>query len=481
MSFFRNRRQSELQREVAHHLHQLAAEYERQGYLREEALRLANREFGGATQVTERCRDERRWAWTTGLRQDVVFGWRMMRRSPVITAAAVISLALGIGANTAIVSLMGLVLWRDLPLPDPNQLTLVHWKGHGFPQGLADAASGSMAPDDGWDVADFFSYAGFVQMGRSVSALASVAAFTREGEVSVSFAGRPTVAMERAVSGNFLSTLEVRPQLGRLLSDNDDTYAAQAVVVVTHRFWVRALGSDPGAVGRAIAIDNKTYVVAGVLEPGFYGLSPGDAAEIYAPLHHATVLHFKNALGNSRYWGMQLLARRRAGVGNARLQPEMEAAFRASWARPAANPATAPRIELDEGRRGLGILRKEFRNPLLVLGGLVTLLLATACVNIANLLLARAIARRNELAMRISLGCGRARLMRQFLTESALLAIMGGAAGIGIAWMTGTLLGRFLAERQTVPIAFVLDGRTVALAGVIAAAALLLFGLFPAW
>ncbi len=485
MSFFWKRRESELQREVTHHLHQLAAEYERQGYSQEDARRLANREFGGAAQVKERCRDERSWAWMTGLQQDVVFGWRMMRGNALITAAAVISLALGIGANTAIVSLMDLVLWRDLPLPNPKQLTLVHWKGHGFPQELADGASGSMGPAGGWDVADFFSYPGFAQMRKSVSALASVAAFIFPDQVSVSFAGRPTVARERAVSGNFFSTLGVRPRLGRLLSDNDDTYAAPAVAVVSNRFWARALGADPGAVGHAITIDNQTFVIAGVLEPAFYGLSPGDAAEIYTPMHHASVLRarhgIQNALENNRYWGMQLLARRSAGVEEARLQPAMDAVFRGTWTKPPKNPAAAPRISLDEGRRGLGFLRQEFRNPLLVLGGLVTLLLTIACVNIANLLLARAIARQKELALRISLGCSRTRLMRQFLTESALLAIIGGAASLGIAWVTATLLGRFLAGHETVPIGFVLDGRTIAMVGAIAAAALLVFGLFPAW
>jgi len=487
MTFFWKRRESELQNEVAHHLHHLAAEYQRQGHSREEALRLANREFGGATQVQERCREERRWAWMTGLRQDIVFGWRMMRRNPVITAAAVISLALGIGANTAIVSLMDLVLWRDLPLPNPQQLTLVHWKSHaGFPKELADSASGTMPSLGGWNVADFFSYQGFAQMRKSVSRLASVAAFTYPDQVSVSFAGRPTVALERAVSGNFFSTLEARPQFGRLLLDSDDTYAAPAVAVVSHRFWAHAMGTDPAAAGRTITINNETYLIAGVLEPSFYGLAAGDAAEIYTPMHHASFLRGQSGgtqspLENSRHWGMQLLARRAAGIAESRLEPAMDAVFRTTWAKPPKNPADAPRISLDEGRRGLGFVRDDFRDPLLVLGGLVTLLLAIACVNIANLLLARAHARQKELAMRISLGCGRARLMRQFFTESALLAVMGGAAGIGIAWVTATLLGRFLAGRDTIAIGFVLDWRMIAMVGAIAVAALLAFGLFPAW
>jgi hypothetical protein len=147
MRFPWNRMETDLERELAHHLHHLAAEYERQGCSHEEALRMAKREFGGSEQVKERCRDERRWAWIGGVWQDVVFGARMMRKTPVITLAAVLSLALGIGANTAIVSLMDVVLWRDLPVPNPKQLALVHWQGHGFPREVMDSASGSMWPE----------------------------------------------------------------------------------------------------------------------------------------------------------------------------------------------------------------------------------------------------------------------------------------------------------------------------------------------
>jgi hypothetical protein len=211
MRFPWNRVETELERELAHHLHHLTAEYERQGHSREEALLMANREFGGSERVKEECRDERRWAWLAGVWQDTVFGARMMRRTPVITLAAVLSLALGIGANTAIVSLMDVVLWRDLPVPNPNQLAVVHWRGHGFPEELADGASSSMSTEGGWRIADFFSYPSFEAMHKGVAGRASLAAFTGSDMVSVSFAGHPMVAQQRPVSGNFFSTLQVRP------------------------------------------------------------------------------------------------------------------------------------------------------------------------------------------------------------------------------------------------------------------------------
>jgi predicted permease len=486
MPFFWNRRESELRNEFAHHLHELRAEYERQGHSREEAQRLAKRDFGGSTRIEEECRDERRWAWMTGLRQDIVFGLRMMRRTPAVTLAAILSLALGIGANTAVVSLMDVVLWRNLPVPSPQQLTLVHWQGHGFPRELADGASGSMGPVDNWDVADFFSWSCYTRMRQGVSSLASLAAFTFPSDVSVSFAGHAMVARERPVSGNFFSTLQVQPHLGRLLSDHDDTYAAPAVVVLSHRFWVHSLGSDPKVIGRSITIDNAVYTIAGVAEPRFYGLTPGDPSDLYAPMHQSSTVRdvlrgSGRPLENERYWGTQLLARRAPGVRESRLQPALDTIFRSTWPRPVANPAVAPRVRLDEGRQGVGALRHGFRNSLLVLGGLVTLLLAIACVNIANLLLARAVSRHNELAMRISLGCGRARLIRQFLTESALLAIIGGAASVGVSWATGTLLGQFLAGNDTIAVSFALDGHLLLTVGAITTVALFVFGLFPAW
>src|ERR1700730_15169640 len=188
MRFSWNRAETELGRELAPHLHESTPEYERQGHTREESIRMAKREFGGGEQVKEQCRDERWWAWLPGLRQDIVFGARMMRRTPVITLAAVLSLALGIGANTAIVSLMDVVLWRDLPVPNPKQLALVHWQGHGFPREVLDGASGSsFMNDEGWDVADFFSYPAFLVLRQGVSHRASLAAFGDSGTDSVSF------------------------------------------------------------------------------------------------------------------------------------------------------------------------------------------------------------------------------------------------------------------------------------------------------
>ena len=339
--------------------------------------------------------------------------------------------------------------------------------------------------EDGWDVADFFSYPCFQTLRQSLSNKASLAAFSFPDQVSVSFAGRPTVARERPVSGNFLSTLQVYPELGRLLSDNDDRFAAPPTAVVSHRFWTDTLGSPSGIVGRTLIVNNRPHIIVGVLDKSFYGLFPGDPSEVYVPLHDGASLpggpFARPSLDDNRFWGVQLIARRSPGVRESEIRPILDAVFPTTWSVLHKVPANPPRIRLVGGSRGLGFFLKEFRNPLLVLGGLVTLLLLIACTNIANLLLARAAARQKEVATRISLGCSRARLMRQFLTESALLAALGGAASIVVAYLTANLLGRFIADRGSIPIAVAFDLRILALAGTTTALALLLFGLFPAW
>lgn len=481
MRFPWNRSDDELERELAHHLHHLAAEFERQGHSREDALRLARREFGGPEQVKEQCRDERSWAWLSGLRQDMVFGVRMMRRSPVVTAAVILTLALGIGASTAIVSLMDVVLWRRLPVPQPEQLSLINWQAPEWGRdNLAGSTSGSIVDgEQGGVVADFFSNPAFEAMRDRTAGMAALSAYTYQVEASVSFAGRPVVASRRHVGGDFFSTLAVRTVMGRPISPADDRAAAPAVAVVSHRFWAGVLGAEPGAIGKIVTINNRPHEVVGVLEPSFYGMMPGDATDLYTPLAHAPAGEFSPH--DNRRWSISLIARRGAGVSEAQLQPALQAAFSASWSRKPTDLNTAPRIRLDDGSRGLGWLRRAFRNSLFVLGGLVGLLLLIACANIANLLLARATARQKEVALRVSLGCSRMRLMRQFLTESALLAAMGGAASVVVAYLTVSVLGRFMAGRQQLPVDVAPDFRMFAIVAVLTGAALLLFGLLPAW
>ncbi|MBL0161021.1 MAG: ABC transporter permease [Bryobacterales bacterium] len=463
-------------------MHLLAAEYERQGYSRLEAKRMAKREFGGSDQVKEKCRDESRWAWLIGLRQDLSFGLRIMRKAPMVTVAAILSLALGIGANTAIVSLMDAVLWRELPVPEPKQLVLINWWAPEYPREVVGSGRGSARGVDGGLLADFFSYPAFEALRTGMAGRGSVTAFALPQSASIRYDGHPDVAQVRTVAGNFFTTLRTRSRYGRLLYDSDDAVGGVVPAVVSHLFWEKTLGGRQTAIGRSIAINGQSCVIAGVLEPGFFGLLPSDNTEIYVPLKSgARILDPGNPLIDGRSWRVSLLARLLPGAEAAQMQPVMQSLFMSSWSGRMRDPAMEPRIRLEDGSSGLGSLRREFRNPLFVLGGLVGLLLVIACMNIAGLLLARALARQKEVAMRISLGCSRMRLMRQFLTESALLALAGGAASIVVAYITANVLGELVAERGARPVAVALDIRLLAVVGAMTAAALLLFGLFPAW
>jgi predicted permease len=477
----RKRAEADLEREIAHHLHELAAAYERQGYSPEEARRMAARTFGNTGQVKEDVRDEWWSAWLHSLWQDIAFGARTLRKTPVVTLAVVLSLALGIGANTAILSLMDVVLWRDLPVPSPRQLALVHWQSHGLPDGLMDYQVGSLQDSvNGMHVADFFSYRTFEALRDGVAGRASVAAFTFPDGVSLSYRGHATVAPERPVSGEFFTVMQVHARMGRLFTAADDRAGAPPTVVLSHRFWDRELGADPAVIGQTLRINNAPYVIIGVVEPGFAGLNPGDATAIYVPLHHAEWMDpLPGALNNDRFWGIEMLARRAAGVTDAQLQPVMSTLFRATWSGHVKTWGTEPSIRLEPGSRGLSFLWSDFQHPLLVIGGLAGLLLVIACANIMNLLLARAVARQREIAMRLALGCSRARLMRQLMTESALLAFTGGVVSVAVGYATANLLGRFV-DPGFRAIAVSLDGWVLGAAAATTGLALLAFGLFPA-
>jgi len=480
---FWSRKESDLEREMRYHLEAIADGLERQGMSKEDAMREARREFGGVEQFKEQCRDERRWQPLAQLGQDLTFGWRMLRKTPAVTAAAVLTLALGIGATTAIVSLMDAVLWRTVGVPQAEQLTEVLWQSPKRPE-IYRGSSGSMYLQDSVHTADFFSRAAFDEFRTKMSGRMEVAGHFNPDDVSTSYNGVTAVASLRPVSGNFFTMLQAQPALGRLLQMADDDPAAPMTVVVSNYFWRTALHGDPNALGKTMRINNRAYTVAGVLQEQFGGIVTGEPTDLYTTMSHCPAMLEPNgferrATNDPESWYIQLLARRMPGVTQDALRPEMDAQFRATWARQPKDASATPSIRLQDASTGIGSMRREYGNPFSMLLALVALVLLIACANIANLLLARADTRRKEVALRVSLGCSRSRLVRQFFTESLMLAGFGGLVSLLVAYGTANFAITLMPGNLRLD--FDIDGKMILATLAVTALTALVFGLYPAW
>ncbi|WP_321475943.1 ABC transporter permease [uncultured Paludibaculum sp.] len=478
-----NRKESDLEREVRYHLEALADSFERQGFSPAEAMLRARREFGGVEQYKEQCRDERRWQPLAQLMQDLTFGVRMMRKAPAVTSAAVLSLALGIGATTAILTLMDAVLWRSLAVPQPEQVTEVLWQSKERPEAVYHSSSGSMFLDGATHVADFFSRSAFETLRASIQR-ADVAAHLNPDDVSTSYGGVTAVAELRPVSGNFFPMLQVRPMAGRLLTPSDDQASAPLTVVVSHSFWATNLASDWKAVGRVLRVNNRSYTIAGVLPEQFSGITTGDSTDLYTTFAHAPSMldsdsWERRAGADPMSWYIQLLARRAPGVTMEALAPEMDALFHSTWAGQPKNQEGSPSVRLRSASGGIGSLRRDVGNPLRMLLVLVGFVLLIACVNITNLMLARADTRRREVALRVSLGCSRSRLIRQFFTESVLLAACGGVLSVGVMYATAHFAVTLMPGEPRLNLQ--VDFRVILATLAVTALTTLAFGLYPAW
>jgi len=480
--------ETDLDREVRHHLDALADSYQKQGMSRAEAMRHARIDFGGVERFKDECRDESVWSWLANSLQDVRFGWRMMRKTPAITLAAVLSLALGIGATTAILSLADALLWKTIGAPAPEQLVEVLWESKARADGLMRGSSGSMFKDGAVRVADFFSNDGYKAMrARAAMLQGQVAAHNGSTVVSTSFAGRILVARVRPVSGNFFNLLQLQPFEGRLISDSDDTRGSSPVVVVTYRYWRQNLGADPAAIGKSMRINNTSYTIAGVLPPKFLGLVPGEETDLYTPIMQSPAFLDPESFVNKRFddpmaWLMQVVARRPANLTEDQFRSQLDTAFATSWPAQPKNAESTPHVRISEASRGLGQMRRRFGDPVWMLLGLVSLVLLVACANIANLLLARAAQREKEVALRVSLGCSGGRLVRQFFTESVMLAAMGGALSIGVAWVLGLLMTNLVPQQfDGMTLNFEPNLRSLAGTAVVSLLTAVLFGLYPAW
>jgi predicted permease len=458
----RRRREAEFREELEFHLDEEAEARRADGLPSEHARAAARRDLGNVTLLREETRTLWSWMLVEQFAQDIRFAVRTMRKNRMFTALAALSLALGIGANTAIYSFMEAILLRSLPVSDPASLVVVKWRARpgtrarpGAPPAFVmRGGSGRVDLDASGLIAAIFPFPAFELLQQGSSPVFShVFAYQPAGPVNVLIRGEAEQAAGEYVTGGFFQGLSVLPAAGRMIAADDDRVGASAVAVISTGYSQRRFGSAASAVGQSMLIDNVPFIVVGVAPAEFFGVDPGANPDVYLPMR-AKVLFDPSAadtfLAPDFYW-VEMMGRLRPGVSLEQAQAALAPSF-AQWVASTAindrQRANLPVLRLEEGAGGLDSLRRLYSRPLYVLLALVGLLLAIACANTANLLLARATARTREMGVRLSLGAGRFRVIRQLLTESALLAVVSGAAGVLIAMAGIGVLTRLLANSE---------------------------------
>jgi len=440
--FARKRMEMELDKELRFHFEAQVADKVRGGVPESEARRLTRIEFGGIDQIKEDCRESRGTMGIESTVQDVRYGLRQLRRSPGFALLAIVSLALGIGANTAIFSLLNAILLRPLPVQSPGELLLF---GDGRAVGSTEAV-----PDGSWRLFSDAFFQDFRQKDRTFSGVAAVDSTDFAVKASVAGAAYQTTHVN-LVSGSYFSVLGVPAFLGRTIEESDDsTPGSGPVAVASYSWFQRHFDGNPSALGKVIRIESHDYTLVGVANPGFSGVTVGQPADLFVPLSMEKAFSRPgwNGIGDKFFQSLYLIGRLRPGVTAAQASAETNLLFRQimrSYLGPQpsqkhlADLAHAS-VELTPGGRGVSPLRYAFSLPLKILMTIVALVLLIACANIANMLLARGVARSREIGMRMALGASRRRIVVQLLTESAVLALLGAAAGVALAWKAGAML-----------------------------------------
>lgn len=437
------RKDAELREELEFHLEAEAEERAATGLSESEARNAARRELGNATLLQEETR--RLWTWTTleQLRQDLRYAARTMGANRTFTTLAVLSLALGIGANTAIYSFVESIFLRSLPVPEPQSLVVLKWRAKNFPSvvhGFTMTTGGTHPDSSGGRVGSIFPYAALGLFQANTTVLSSAFCYMGADRLNVTAGGQTEAIASQYVSGDYFRGMGVPPAAGRLIMAEDDVAGAAPVAVMSHRMARQYFGQPAGAIGQAIRVNTTSFTVIGVTPPEFFGAEPAAAPELYLPLHTNLLLESagaaKNYLDRTYYW-IDIMARLKPGVSMAQAESVLGPQFRQFALDSASNErerSDIPELKVLEGAGGLDSLRFRYSKPLYILMAMVGMILVIACANIANLLLARATARRREMAVRLSMGASRFRVIRQLLTESVLLASTGGALGVMLAY-----------------------------------------------
>ena len=485
----------DLDDQIAAHLAEATDDYIARGLSQDDARRAALRDFGGVTQTRQVHREVRSFTWPENLRQDLHYTLRGLRKAPGFTLVVVSTLALGIGVNTAIFTLLDAVVFKPLPVPAPHELVALHENG---PEGTADVNGGS----GGFLL---FSYPRFERLRDALGADGSIAAVTRSSMFVIHLPGVTQAQFLRGqlVSGDYFTTLGVSAARGRALTANDVTLdAVSPVAVVSDGFWTRALGANDSAIGKTIDVNGVSVTIVGVMPRGFFGIWSDSEADVWLPATLQRLLGYRantssyGRLDPAQTWLTQdviawvNLVARIPSSHSARVVAKLQAANDQAVKQLAARltdpddrtAMLAHTLSVTPLAHGFSGLRGRYSDALFALTGLVVLVLFVSCANIANLLLARGAAQARDVSLRLALGASTGRLVQQRLIESLTLAFIGGTAGVVVGTWASRLLAREVIGRSSdsLPAVFTPDSRVVIFAAMVTLGTALLFGLAPA-
>jgi putative ABC transport system permease protein len=470
--FSRREVEQELDDELSEHLERQIKVNIASGMTSEEARHAARRAMGGIELQKERCRDTRRVRFLEDVWQDVRYGVRVLGRTPVVTAVAILSLALGIGANTAIFTMMDAVLLRLLPVRNPQQLMQVRARSP-----KSDPSGEAYFTNPLWE-----------QIRDRQDVFSGVWAWS-ENRFDLAQGGPVQFANGAWVSGGFFEGLGLRPAAGRLLTDADDQRGCAGAAVISYGFWQQHYGGEQGAVGRVLKLNGRTFPIVGVTQRGFYGLDAGQKFDVGIPICTQTMFWGQAVLDGRSTWWLRIMGRLKSGINIERMNTQLqlvspgvfEAALPQNWGKSEQTDFLQSVLMGVGSANGPSHLRKQMERPLYVLMGVVGLVLLIACANIASLMLARGAARQREMAMRRALGASRSRLIRQLLTECILLSSAGALLGMFFARWGNAVLLRFMSTaRGQVFFDLSVNARVLGFTAGVAVLTGVLFGVLPA-